>query len=89
MEQVRKSECKEVFDVVFVDHGPTMRTRLDDVPFLVKATRKGGVLLFDDCRTTTRYRKKLEVQLSKLGLKLSVPEASGPERRRIGVVKKP
>ena len=38
------------YDVIVVDHGPTLDTRASDVPWLVSMLAPGGVMLFDDWR---------------------------------------
>jgi predicted O-methyltransferase YrrM len=39
------------FDVIFVDHGPEMSTRVDDLPWIVSRLTDDGLLLLDDWET--------------------------------------
>lgn len=38
------------YDLILVDHGPKMTTRIDDMPWMVRALKEDGVMVFDDWR---------------------------------------
>lgn len=77
-------------DLVLVDHGPTMETRLADVPWIIGMLRPGGLALFDDCRNTTRFRHQLAKELLPFKTGLVMTRSSrGDGGRWIGVARKP
>jgi predicted O-methyltransferase YrrM len=71
-----------VYDAVFIDHGPTMRTRLDDLPWAASLLNDNGILFLDDWRTehvgkkSTRWSKKAKAILSRMGFEAEVLEDS-------------
>lgn len=76
-------------DLVLVDHGPTMDTRLQDLPWLANfMTSSRGLLLLDDCRKTTRYASMAKGILYQLGWKMVVAKASSNGARALGVARR-
>ena len=59
------------FDLVFVDHGPTMETRIRDLPWVMTLA---DVLICDDWRQGARgaFTRRMTAQLEMAGWKLDV-----------------
>ena len=76
MERFRDMARPGSFDVLVVDHGPELQTRLDDIAWLVTLLRPGGCLLFDDWRP--RFARRATARLAELGF---VTEAAEQTRR--------
>jgi len=83
------------FDAVFVDHGPTMASRWNDVPWIVSLVKPGGLIIFDDWWPghvrAFRSTKRIIRILTRMGLQWSVLEASRPNKndKALAVVEKP
>lgn len=73
------------FDVVFVDHGPSWKARLEDLAWCARVLSPGGELWLDDwypkdTRPYRMYTRPAREALEKMGVKLMVP----PDSRREG-----
>jgi predicted O-methyltransferase YrrM len=75
-------------DLVLVDHGPTMQTRLDDLRWIAGMLRKGGLVALDDCRTRHSYDKKVAAVLRPLGLSFGLAQDSYGRERWLGVARR-
>lgn len=81
------------FDCAFVDHGPTMGSRFDDIPWIISLVAPGGVVVFDDWwavgTRAFRSTKRLIRILHRMGLPAEVIENSrpSPNDKAIAVVR--
>lgn len=70
------------FDAVFIDHGPTMASRWDDVPWIASLVKPGGLVIFDDWWPehvrAFRSTKRIIRILARMGLAWEVVEDSRP-----------
>jgi predicted O-methyltransferase YrrM len=73
------------WDVILVDHGPTMQTRLDDLEALTPTLAPTGAIVLDDFRRRTNYAPKATAELERLGLTVTVPPRSQSGDRALGV----
>lgn len=73
------------WDVILVDHGPTMKTRLDDLEALVATLGSKGAIVLDDFRRRTNYARLATAELKRLGLTVTVPPKSQSGDRALGV----
>lgn len=74
-----------LWDVILVDHGPNMQSRLDDLDKLVEVLAPKGAIVLDDFRKRTNYAKDATRRLRALGLSVSVPPRSQSGDRALGV----
>jgi len=83
------------FDAVFIDHGPTMAARWNDVPWIISLVKPGGLVIFDDWWPehvrAFRSTKRILRILTRMGLTWEVIEESRPAGfdKAIAVVRKP
>jgi predicted O-methyltransferase YrrM len=76
-------------DMIFVDHGPTMGTRVEDLPWVVSQLQPNGVILLDDFRVTTNFQSLCVTNLRKLGFRCIVePESRSSSNRAIGIARR-
>ena len=72
-----------IFDAVLIDHGPTMGTRQDDVPWIISLVKPGGLIIFDDWfptdQRTFRSTKRLARIVTRMGYEYNVIEESRPK----------
>jgi predicted O-methyltransferase YrrM len=79
---------KGAFDLVLVDHGPTMETRLDDLPWISSLLAEGGVMVLDDCRDITRYERRARAILVPMGWEIQREPESYAEKRWLGIARR-
>ncbi len=88
MDALRKEPLPDV-DLVLVDHGPEMKTRLDDLPWIADHMSHDGVILLDDFRKTTGYQRQATGLLASLGWKVEVDERSrSSSNRAVGIARR-
>ena len=75
-------------DLVLVDHGPEMMTRLNDLPWIAGLLRRNGIMALDDCRTRHSYDKKAAAVLRPLGLSFGLVQESYGRERWLGVARR-
>jgi predicted O-methyltransferase YrrM len=79
---------------VLVDHGPAMKTRLDDLPWIASLVAENGIMALDDCRsvspnaTARRYEEDARGVLAGLGWSLERAFGSGNGDKWIGVARR-
>lgn len=85
---VAQSEYPKM-DMILVDHGPTMGTRLDDLPWIVSQLKLDGTILLDDFRETTNFQSLCIRNLKKLGFECIVePDSRSSSNRAIGIARR-
>jgi len=93
MDEIRgkKAHCggDKLMDVIIVDHGPTMGTRVEDLPWVVSCLEPDGILLLDDFRKTNNFQKVCAAELKKLGFSCIVEDAGrSSENRAVGIARR-
>jgi predicted O-methyltransferase YrrM len=87
----KKAHCgySKLMDVIIVDHGPTMGTRVEDLPWVVSCLEPDGIILLDDFRRTNNFQKVCTAELKKLGFSCIVEDAGrSSENRAVGIARR-
>ena len=84
----RQLQLEGAFDLVLVDHGPTMEVRIDDLPWIASLLRSSGIMAFDDCRNTSRFERMVRRALGRIGWSLERAPGSGNGDKWIGVARR-
>jgi hypothetical protein len=78
----------EKFDAIIVDHGPEMRTRRDDLPWITRRLKPTGCLILDDFHLNHEHQcRRVLSTLGSWTIKISEPSPTSGDSKPIGFAK--